>query len=117
MPQAKTTYESAPQVRDLRREAVARFVPDVVRKKQEVVRGSGGLVEPEVLDRLEREGYVQGASITKQRILQIEANPESSPSITGINADSEAKRLAEEEERFHRELRHVQIEEISDEAL
>ena len=106
--QAKTTYESAPQVRDLRKEAVNRFVPNVVRKKQDVVKGSGGLVEPEELDKLEREGYVQRISTTKDE--------------SGTGGDQEptssigtAKRLAEEEELFQRELRQVRIEEVSDE--
>jgi hypothetical protein len=116
-PQPKTTYESAPQVRDLRKEAVGRFVPNVVRKKQEVVRGTGGLVEPEELDRLEREGYSHGMSVERQSVARAEANPKPGPSATAVDADAEAKRLAEEEERFQRELRQVQIEEVSDEDL
>jgi hypothetical protein len=55
--EAKTVYESAPVVRDLRKEAVA-FVPAVVRKKLEKGKGAGGLLEPEEADRLEREGYL-----------------------------------------------------------
>lgn len=54
---AKTVYESAPALRDLRKEAVA-FVPAVVRKKLEKGKGAGGLLEPEEADRLEREGYL-----------------------------------------------------------
>jgi hypothetical protein len=117
VPQVKTTYESAPQVRDLQKEAVARFVPNVVRKKQEVVRGTGGLVEPEEFDRLEREGYAHGASVTNQNEPRGQANPRHIPSGTGPDGDTEAKRLAEEEERFQRELRQVMIEEVSDEDL
>ena len=117
VPQAKTIYESAPQVRDLRKEAVGRFVPNVVRKKQGAVRGSGGLVEPEELDKLEREGYARGVSVPKSNETPAGGNVEPTPSAEAIHAATEAKRLAEEEERFQRELRQVQIEEVSDEDL
>ena len=66
-PAPQTTYASAPQLRDLKREAVSRFVPDVVRKGQALVSGGGGsgggapgtgrLPEPEEMDRLEKGGY------------------------------------------------------------
>lgn len=59
--EAKTVYESAPVVRDLRKEAVA-FIPAMVRKKLEKGKGAGGLLEPEEADRLEREGYLRTSS-------------------------------------------------------
>jgi WW domain binding protein 11 len=96
----RTTYESAPQIRDLRKEAIGRFVPNVVRKKQEAVKGTGGLLEPEELDRLESEGYLGQ---------EVERNP--------IVGDAEARRLAEEEYRFRREMRHVEMQEVEDEHL
>jgi hypothetical protein len=114
-PQAKTTYESAPQLRDLKKEAVARFVPSVVRKKLEVVKGSGGLVEPEELDRLEKAGYTDEVPTTKQTESRVEVNSNPKPPSTVLEAVAEAKRLAEEEKQFQRELRQVQIEEVSDE--
>jgi hypothetical protein len=55
--EVKTVYESAPVVRDLKKEAMA-FVPAAVRVKLDKVKGKGGLVEPEEADRLEREGYL-----------------------------------------------------------
>ena len=115
VPQAKTMYESGPQLRDLKKEAVARFVPNVVRKKLEVVKGSGGLVEPEELDRLEKEGYIRGVSMIKQNESRAEVNSNPKPPATAFDAVAEAKRLAEEEEQFRHELRQVQIEEVSDE--
>ena len=116
VPQAKTTYESAPQVRDLRKEAVGRFVPNVVRQKQEAVKGSGGLVEPEELDKLEREGYIRGGNTISSGLGNAEVHPAAAWPVTDTVAD-DAKTLVEEEERFRRELRHVQIEEVSDEDL
>jgi hypothetical protein len=116
-PEAKTTYESAPQVRDLRKEAVARFVPNVVRKKQAVAKGSSGLIEPEELDRLEREGYTHIGSSINQNLSRTEGDPRPTLSTITHVADNESKRLMEEEEHFQRELRQVQIEEVSDEDL
>lgn len=57
--EAQTTYEAKPVLRDLRKEATA-FVPSAVRKKMDMGKGVGGLVEPEEADRLEREGYRVG---------------------------------------------------------
>jgi hypothetical protein len=55
--QAQTVYEAKPVVRDLRREAVAAFIPAAVRAKLEKAKGRAGLVEPEDMEALEREGY------------------------------------------------------------
>jgi hypothetical protein len=57
----KVVYESAPVVRDLRKEAVSAFVPTAVRMKMQKSKGVGGLMEPEEADRLEREGYLKSA--------------------------------------------------------
>jgi hypothetical protein len=92
--QTQTTYSSAPQIRDLKLEAVKRFVPNVVRQKQQAVKGIGGLVEPEELDRLEAEGY--GAVAKKALVLPTDTKVDS--------AEEEARRLAEEEERFRKEM-------------
>ena len=119
----KTTYSSAPQVRDLKKEAVNKFVPNVVRKKQEAASGKGGLMEPEDMDRLEAEGYYT----TNQDGSRAEGEEPKSDVL-----DEEAKRLAAEEARFEREMamvdtddggteeverrtRNVQMEEVDDE--
>lgn len=93
-PAPKMTYESAPQIRDLRKEAVGRFVPDVVRRKQDAAKGgpAGRLIEPEEMDRLEAEGY-----------LRKEKEPRKPGDAVDEN-EAEKKRLAEEEARFLREL-------------
>ena len=108
---AKTTYESAPQLRDLKKEAVSRFVPNVVRKKQDAVKGTAGqLLEPEEMDRLEAEGYVKGSSGAdkpKPAEVHAKAGLEARGSVKDKNvdhADAEARRLADEEARFMREV-------------
>ncbi|KAK5195622.1 hypothetical protein LTR99_002148 [Exophiala xenobiotica] len=95
-PVVKTTYESAPQIRDLKKEAVNRFVPDVVRRKQEAAKGgpTGRLIEPEEMDRLEAEGYLRTDHERRQQ----------PGSQAQQDDDEKAKKLEEEEARFLREL-------------
>lgn len=124
--EVKATYSAAPQVRDLKKEAIKKFVPDVVRRKQQAAGGTvGRLMEPEEMDRLEAEGYVK----TKQDRKGGTAPPTEHKEEK--EADLEAKRLADEEELFRREMemegveadpeakqdvsRRVQIEEVDDE--
>ncbi|KAJ9664342.1 hypothetical protein H2198_000271 [Neophaeococcomyces mojaviensis] len=96
LPEPKTTYESAPQIRDLKKEAISRFVPNVVKRKQDAVKGTGGqLLEPEELDRLEREGYLQSTKPTEQ---------DDSKQHPPLIDTEEARRLKAEEEAFEREL-------------
>ncbi|KAL7930396.1 WW domain binding protein 11 domain-containing protein [Trichoderma chlorosporum] len=60
--ESRTVYEAKPVVRDLRKEAVAAFVPTSVQMKMNKGKGQGGLMEPEEADRLEKEGYLKVAS-------------------------------------------------------
>ena len=97
--EAKTTYESAPQVRDLRKEAINRFVPNVVKQKQNAVKGHAGqLLEPDELDRLEQEGYLKKDGPVESTNQQ--------PSFTQYkpNMSAAAQRLAAEQAAFEREL-------------
>lgn len=138
--EVKTTYESAPQIRDLKKEAVSRFVPNVVKRKQEAVKGtSGQLLEPEEMDRLEREGYLKPSTVPEATLASEKKDISSQP----IDSD-ELKRLKAEEEAFEREMamqdaeddslqepsarpegttshvlntRQVQIEEVEDEDM
>ncbi|KAL1960506.1 hypothetical protein VTO42DRAFT_7805 [Malbranchea cinnamomea] len=108
--EAKTVYEAAPAIRNLQQEAVSKFVPAAVRMKQAAAKGQGRLVEPEEMDKLEKSGYLGGARTAKSV----------SPAMTESRPASEAldaARLAEEEERFNREIQSVQIEEVPDEEL
>ncbi|KAL3473487.1 WW domain binding protein 11-domain-containing protein [Aspergillus californicus] len=94
---ARTVYEAKPEIRDLRQEAVNKFIPSTVRMKQESIRGQGKLLEPEELDKLEKAGYNAG------------------PTEIAKAAADDQERLLDEERRFNQELRSVQIEEVEDE--
>ncbi|KAI1919246.1 hypothetical protein LOZ52_004510 [Ophidiomyces ophidiicola] len=111
----KTVYESAPVIRDLRKEAVSKFVPSTVRMKQAAARGEGRLVEPEEMDRLEKAGYAP-ASVDSGSASMADTgqgNSEGQPASTEVDAAT----LAAEEERFRRELKHVHIEDVEDEDI
>lgn len=127
-PAVRTTYESAPQVRDLKKESTARFMPAAVRRKIDATKGKGTLLEEDELERLEKEGYragqepenaANGEGIRRRPV--VDAAPD-------ITEDPVARRLREEEERFAREMemveeqgepdtetKGVEMEEISDE--
>lgn len=61
--ESKAVYEAAPEIRDLRKEAVSRFVPATVRQKQQNITGPGRLLEPEEMDKLEKAGYLPPAQV------------------------------------------------------
>lgn len=102
--ETKTVYEAKPEIRNLRQEAVSKFIPAAVRVKQESIKGRGKLLEPEEMDRLEKAGY--SATSAKLKGGANSAQPAK---------DDIEQKLLEEEERFNRELRTVQIEEVEDE--
>ncbi|MCJ1393142.1 hypothetical protein MMC18_006014 [Xylographa bjoerkii] len=110
--QAQTVYEAKPAVRDLRKEAVSRFVPSVVQKKLNAKKGEvgGRLLEEEEVERLEKEGYGIVGSLDGG--VELRPEEEVKPEVMATNAA-----LDEEEERFERELRSVQMEEVRDEDL
>jgi hypothetical protein len=128
----KTVYAAAPQLRDLQKEAVKRFVPAAVASKLAAVRGEGGrLVEPEEADRLEKEGYRAAPAPAKPAAVAREggrrpgdAGPGAAVEGSGDDEDDAVEALAkleEEERRFREEAqkssRHVQVEEVDDEDL
>ena len=123
----KKTYESKAQVRDLRKEATARFVPSAVKRKIDATKGVGGrLLEEEEVSRLEKEGYGtldegSGGAGEEEVVVKEEGRDEEG---------EEERRLREEEEAFQRALgpgfednggeggvKRVEIEEVSDEDL
>ncbi|RMZ86003.1 hypothetical protein DV737_g240, partial [Chaetothyriales sp. CBS 132003] len=106
--QQQTTYSASPQLRDLKKEAISKFVPSVVRKKLDAAKGrtvGEALLEPEEADRLEAQGYF-GSRKEKE-------NDGSSNRVDAVDDDddnnnnSESQRLAEEEARFEREMAMV----------
>ena len=107
-PTVKTTYESAPQVRDLKKEATAKFVPAAVRRKIDASKGKGGtLLEEEEVERLEKEGY--GAGAVEAISASAQMVEDAAPDVG--KEDEEAQRLREEEERFAREMESVEDQE------
>jgi len=107
-PVVKTVYESKPVVRNLRKEAVSHFVPTAVAQKLAVTKGQGRLLDEDKLERLEEEGYgtrATNAGETQRSVLVVDA----APAVEGVAMGNS---LEMEEERFKRELRSVQMEEV-----
>lgn len=103
--EAKTVYEAKPEIRDLRKEAVSKFVPAAVRMKQDAIKGTGKLLEPEEMDKLEKAGYTAGP-----------AGPKPSSKTGPESTAEEQLSLEEEERRFNQEIkRHMHMEEVEDE--
>ncbi|KAK6436598.1 hypothetical protein LTR95_007207 [Oleoguttula sp. CCFEE 5521] len=125
---AQTTYSSAPQLRDLKKEAV-RFVPAAVAQQKARVKGVGRLLEPEEADRAEQAGYLGGK---KKRVQMDERDTTEPMQSSGMGVDSSAADtdvLEEEAKRFGAEMaamtrdegssggpRGVAMEEVADEG-
>lgn len=110
-PAAIKIYESAPQVRDLRKEAVASFVPEAVRRKLDAVRGKGKLLEEDELRELEKGGYtnvISGGGATSATGGEMKKKDRGD--------EKEEEEFRKEEERFEREVRMVAgVEDVDDE--
>lgn len=104
---AQTVYSSAPQVRDLRKEAVSRFVPAAVASKLAAVKGEGTLLEPEEADRLERAGYTAAKNAADEAEKEVEYRLMEREVLEGP-----AGSLEEEERRFEEEIMNVERDEI-----
>ena len=132
----RTTYESKAQVRDLRKEATARFMPSVVKRKMDAGKGrgpGGRLLEEEEVQKLEGEWYKFGGYAKvdaedrggegggKGDGMVLDAAPDVALQDRGNgNAavdEAEARRLREEEEAFEREIAAgMQVEEAEEDA-
>lgn len=124
--EAKTVYSAAPIHRDLRKEATQRFVPAAVAQKLAAAKGQtpGKLLEPEELDKLEKQGYGQKkAAIAQEGMEDAEQAAEAAAEEAEyrmMNAAVEAGEdvdIDEEAARFERELKQVEMEEVEDEAF
>ncbi|KAH9845780.1 protein saf1-like [Teratosphaeria destructans] len=121
-PAAQITYSSAPQIRDLKKEAV-KFMPAVVSQQRNRVRGQGRLLEPEELDKLEQSGYAAAAKAAEEA--DKEAKHEQI--LHAGRAQQESVDLEDELRRFESEIaeiypsqtgssRAVLMEEVDDEG-
>ncbi|MCJ1311520.1 hypothetical protein MMC25_005192 [Agyrium rufum] len=115
-PAIQTVYEAKPAVRDLRKEAVSRFIPSVVRKKIQDVKGSGRLLEAEEVDMLEKAGYKASAEKGGANTVTEAIAGGGCPSISvSTIEDRSAANLEEEERRFRAEMEmEAENEAISD---
>ncbi|ORY00374.1 WW domain binding protein 11-domain-containing protein [Clohesyomyces aquaticus] len=131
-------YESAPQVRDLQKEA-AQFVPAAVAAKRKLAKGDvqGKLMEPEEFDKLEREGYlgkekevspanqdleefIRGEGVPNNVVAQkaVEAAVEEAErDMMAAEANGEMDNPRSSDKAAERSLRHVEMEEVEDEDL
>lgn len=113
-------YESAPHVRDLRKEAVASFVPDVVRRKLDAVKGKGRLLEEEELRELEKGGYMNVVVVAGggggDAVTAAAAGERKKKDGGDEEEEAEEELFRKEEERFEREVRMVAgVEDVDDE--
>lgn len=97
---AQTTYSSAPQLRDLKKEAV-RFMPSAVAAHKKSVRGQGRLLEPEEADRLEKAGYFAAekaaeAGEREERFRQLEQQGKKPTEQQALDMEEEARRFEAE---------------------
>ena len=95
--QAKTVYEAAPAVRDLRKEATAKFIPSAVKGKLDLVQGKGRLLEEDEVVSLSKSGYVKN-----------DRKPAETYQTSYVPAN-----LDDEEKRFETELNDIPIPEAA----
>lgn len=102
-PAARTVYSSAPQLRDLKKEAV-RFMPSVVAQQKNRMKGQGRLLEPEEYEKLEKQGYTAAQKAADEAGLEARFEQVSSEvRAEGKNTDE----LDEEARRFEEEINQI----------
>ena len=94
---AQTVYSSAPQLRDLKKEAT-RFMPAAVAAQKARVKGQGRLLEPEEADRLEKAGYLAAqkaaeAGEKEKRFKQLAQEAKAPLQNQDIDMEEEARRF------------------------
>lgn len=128
-PAPQLVYSSAPQLRDLKKEAT-KFVPAAVRQKQKQVKGQGRLLEPEEIDKLEKAGYYAAQKAAEEAgeeaaRMEIEVEEaEAPPGTTDVDMELQLKRFEEEmkgldpqqEQEPSTTKRVVQLEEVDDDG-
>lgn len=128
-PPPQLVYSSAPQLRDLKKEAT-KFVPAAVRQKQKQVKGQGRLLEPKEIDKLEKAGYYAAQKAAEEAgeeaaRMEIEVEEaEAPPGTTDVDMELQLKRFEEEmkgldprqEQEPSTAKRVVQLEEVDDDG-
>lgn len=119
----KTVYSAAPQLRDLKKEAV-RFMPAAVAAQKKRVKGEGRLLEPEEIDRLEKASYYAAQKASDEAALESrfeQVSTEVRAEREGADMDAEARRFEQEIAELYphdeEELpRRVQVEDVEDDG-
>ncbi|SMR50586.1 unnamed protein product [Zymoseptoria tritici ST99CH_1E4] len=125
LPPAQLVYTSAPQLRDLKKEAT-RFVPSAVAQKKKRVKGEGRLLEPEEIEKLEKAGYYAAEKAAEEAekeegIQQVIAGT-GADGDGDLDMDAEMKKLEfemngiESTEGDQNPRRQVQMEEVDDDG-
>lgn len=126
LPPAQVVYSSAPQLRDLKKEAV-RFVPAVVSQQKKRVKGEGRLLEPEEIEKLEKAGYYaaqKAAGAADEEIRHEQAVAATKAQDPDVDMDAELRRFeaemaatfTEETEQNYGRRAHVQLEEVEEDG-
>ena len=97
VPQAKTVYEAAPAVRDLRKEATSKFIPSAVKGKLDLAQGKGRLLEEDEVVLLSKSGYVKNSRNPMEKVQTSQAPTD----------------LDDEEKRFQSELSNIAGPEVA----
>ncbi|KAF1991618.1 hypothetical protein K402DRAFT_443716 [Aulographum hederae CBS 113979] len=112
----KIVYESAPVMRDLKKEAI-QFVPTSVARNLKRMKGEvGRLLEPEEMDKLEEAGYRRKKSDASKDTKAVAENMEEGSTHKAMNAAVEDD-PEEELDEFERQLRQIEAEQRRDESL
>jgi hypothetical protein len=120
---AQTVYSSAPQLRDLKKEAT-RFMPAAVAAQKARIKGQGRLLEPEEADRLEKAGYLAAekaaeAGEKEERFNQLAQEAKAPVQNQGIDMEEEARKFELEMAELIGEQdgrKTVQMEDVQDDG-
>lgn len=124
---AQTVYSSAPQLRDLKKEAT-RFMPSAVAAQKARTKGQGRLLEPEEADRLEKAGYMAAqkaaeAGEKEERLKQMEQQVKAPATRQDVDMEEETRRfememadLIGEPPSQQEDRRTVQMEDVQDDG-
>lgn len=123
-PPPQLVYSSAPQLRDLKKEAT-KFVPSVVAQKKKQVKGQGRLLEADEIEKLEKAGYYAANQAAQEAGLEARFEQTASE----VRAEDPDVDMDEEYKKLEREMneiystgqetsgnRMVQVEEVDDDG-